>query len=432
MFQGYVDERSTRHVAGWVRDLDDPAARVAFEVVLVTPGRGVRVLRVGVAERFSEVLVQVGVGDGRHAFRVEYPELSEEERDRVFVRPAAGAPFLELAPGLVTAMRGTMPPRFQGYVDERSIGHVAGWVRDLGDESARFEVEIVGAGGAVLGRARADVPSAVLREIGVGAGDYAFRHEFARKLKLAEAEAVFVRPAGSAHVLELAPALRTEFPLISRIEVPPEIESAAFESLLRLAPYVADGGIRLAGLGAENLALIGLVPEDDLHRVSVAVDLSARIAPIWFERVAKIGVHSLVIGVPGWEGASPFFREQFAALAGAVRRATKYYGAVPGLRYRFEVAAASLAEAPAIVSRLVAEGVAAHVRVGRGADLIDAQWDWLCGQMAPFPEALVTTRAEAGLVLRVDAAGVVRAGEVVLGPVLAMDSPVDEVVAVAG
>ena len=30
MYQGYVDERSTHHVAGWLRNLSDPEERVSL------------------------------------------------------------------------------------------------------------------------------------------------------------------------------------------------------------------------------------------------------------------------------------------------------------------------------------------------------------------------------------------------------------------
>ena len=29
-------------------------------------------------------------------------------------------------------------PHYQGYVDERSVGHVKGWLRDLNDAAARL------------------------------------------------------------------------------------------------------------------------------------------------------------------------------------------------------------------------------------------------------------------------------------------------------
>jgi hypothetical protein len=94
--QGYLDARSTHHVAGWMRDLNSPTTRLAFEVRLDGA-----VLHRGVADRFSQTLVAVGVGDGAYAFHVRYPTpLSADARDRahrtaitpaemVFARPSA-------------------------------------------------------------------------------------------------------------------------------------------------------------------------------------------------------------------------------------------------------------------------------------------------------------------------------------------------------
>ena len=38
--EGYVDELSTLHAAGWLRDLDDPARRMGFEVVIAVEDDG--------------------------------------------------------------------------------------------------------------------------------------------------------------------------------------------------------------------------------------------------------------------------------------------------------------------------------------------------------------------------------------------------------
>lgn len=89
-----------------MRDLANPAGRVAYEVVipgrvpLLTPDR---VLHRGVADEASSVLRQIGVGDGDHAFTVIFPEaLSEAEAARVIVRTSVGRHVLPLAPEPVT------------------------------------------------------------------------------------------------------------------------------------------------------------------------------------------------------------------------------------------------------------------------------------------------------------------------------------------
>jgi len=141
LYQGYIDERSTHHVKGWLRNLNDSAQRLNYEVVLKKWGRE-RVLALGTADRYSDTLLQVGVGDGQYALSVKFAApLSESERDRVFVRPAGSAHRLELAPALITTPPGFGP--YQGFLDECSTRHVAGWVRDLSDPERRVEIEIV-------------------------------------------------------------------------------------------------------------------------------------------------------------------------------------------------------------------------------------------------------------------------------------------------
>jgi hypothetical protein len=101
-FQGYLDERSTHHVAGWVRDLVAPGRRVAIEVVLPGPD-GERVLHRGMADLYSRQLTEIGIADGVHAFHILLePQVSEPERDRIFVRPQGTDSALELAPALRT------------------------------------------------------------------------------------------------------------------------------------------------------------------------------------------------------------------------------------------------------------------------------------------------------------------------------------------
>ena len=104
VYQGYVDVRSRRHVEGWVHDLTQPGRRVLVEAVLDG-----RVIASDVADRRSEALGLLKVGDAAHAFYVTLPPgLSDAERDRVDVRPAGGGK-LALAPELKTAW---MPVRY--------------------------------------------------------------------------------------------------------------------------------------------------------------------------------------------------------------------------------------------------------------------------------------------------------------------------------
>jgi hypothetical protein len=101
-FQGYVDERSTRHIRGWLRNRFAPEDRVEYEVVLESP-EGNRTLASGIADLYAPGLEGKSIGDARYGFNVRFePPLSEAERDALIVRPALGSTSLALSPRLVT------------------------------------------------------------------------------------------------------------------------------------------------------------------------------------------------------------------------------------------------------------------------------------------------------------------------------------------
>jgi hypothetical protein len=101
-YQGYVDARSTHHIAGWLRNRFAPEERVAYEVVLQIGNRE-RILAAGVADAYDPSLDEAGVGDARYGFHARFdPPLSLVERDAVIVRPALGTTPLALSPRLVS------------------------------------------------------------------------------------------------------------------------------------------------------------------------------------------------------------------------------------------------------------------------------------------------------------------------------------------
>jgi hypothetical protein len=102
-YQGFVDERSIHHAAGWVRNRFDPDERVAFEAVLGA-GRDAQVIATGRAERFYAPLAAQFGGAAMCGFRLLFARaLTEAERDMVMIRPAGQNTVLELSPWLSTA-----------------------------------------------------------------------------------------------------------------------------------------------------------------------------------------------------------------------------------------------------------------------------------------------------------------------------------------
>jgi hypothetical protein len=84
-YRGSIQEISLCRVEGWMQNLAQPSARVAYEVVLKDGGA---VLARGTADQFRHGLHGGGVGDGAHGFTARLPErLAPSLLDRIVVRP---------------------------------------------------------------------------------------------------------------------------------------------------------------------------------------------------------------------------------------------------------------------------------------------------------------------------------------------------------
>ena len=432
-YQGYVDERSVAHVKGWLRDLNDAAARLGYEVVLPLP-EGERVLAAGRADAFSEILVQVGVGDGTYAFEARFePELSEAERDRVFVRPQGAAHRLELAPALRTERPGHGP--YQGFVDECSTRHIAGWVRDLSSAARRVTVDILRPGPEgeiLLKRQAASQFNDVLRQIGVGDGTYAFFVLFERELTPQERDEVFVRVHGSAHVLDLAPAINREFQPIHHVAMDIVnncnlrcpfcvydyaqtkktylMSDATFESALRLIPYVTDGNFWLSCLHEATLhpkltEFIQRVPREYRKKLFFTTNLAKRQPREFFEVLAGSGMNHVNISMESLDrdvyekmrkGARQhIFFENWDLMLDVFRAAPH----APRIRYNLMAYRSNLQELPGLVDILLNEkhGYQAEIRSTMDMPQISEEfreeeflstpeWTWLIQELKRFPQ----------------------------------------------
>jgi pyruvate-formate lyase-activating enzyme len=535
-FQGFVDERSTNHVAGWIRNRFDPTARVSFEAVLPGPA-GERILGQGEADLYSAALSQLSIGDGRHAFRLRFAEpLTQAERDTVFVRPRGAEP-LDLAPNLITSFSHAQPaaepavtqglqgyvdeisasevtgwvrdlrdqnrriavevaiampeetrviargradlfyqalqssgfgdskygfkialpaalstverarlvvrpadvetpltraPRFQGFVDQRSIHHAAGWARNRFDPSERVLVEAVlptETGERIIASGRADSYYTALAQQSIGDGRYGFNLLFAKPLTEAERETVFIRPADG-EPLTLAPNLVTEFNLLSffamdivnncNLRCPfclfdySETKSTrfmsdeTFDAALSLIPYVHDGDFWLSclhepSLHPDFLRLIGRIPRQWRHKVMFTTNLAKRMPESYFAGLAASGVHHINVSVESLDptiferfrkgSRFPIFKENWEKLLAAWRAEPN----PPRLRYIMMAYQSNLAEIPGLVKFLREECLAHQVEVRYTYDmdhiplefreaeyLGDADWAWLSAQLAIY------------------------------------------------
>jgi sulfatase maturation enzyme AslB (radical SAM superfamily) len=102
-YQGYIDVLSERYLAGWIRNLNDPTERVAYEVSLSHTNE---ILARGRADAYVPGLRKIGVGDGEHGYRLRLSRrLSQEEQDHLIVRPVPGGSILERSGFLATRYR---------------------------------------------------------------------------------------------------------------------------------------------------------------------------------------------------------------------------------------------------------------------------------------------------------------------------------------
>lgn len=431
-YQGYVDERSIAHVKGWLRDVNDEAVRLDYEVVL--PGRfSERVLARGKANAHSDVLVQVGVGDGNYAFEAKLaPPVSEAERERIFVRPRGAKHKLELAPALRTDPPGNGP--YQGFVDECSSRHISGWVRDLSDAAQRVTIEVIlptPNGEILLKRQPASQFNDVVRQIGVGDGTYAFFILFERELSAAERDAVFVRVQNSSHQLPLAPAINREFQPIHHVAMDIVnncnlrcpfcvydysqtsktylMTDETFESALRLIPYVTDGNFWLSCLHEATLhprlaEFIQRVPDQYRKKLFFTTNLAKRQQRHFFEMLAASGMDHVNISLESLQkdvyekmrkGArQPIFQENWDLLLDVFANTQK----PPLLRYNLMAYRSNLQEIPGLVEILLNQKQGFQVEIRSTMDmpqipdefreeefLSTAEWSWLTAELKKFP-----------------------------------------------
>ena len=434
-YQGFIDERSTHHLRGWVRDLSDPSRRIACEIVLPSDA-GETILFSGVADEASEVLAALGVGVGAYALSALFdPPLSEEQRDRVFVRPVGEAWRLELAPGLLTQKSGEgIARRIIGHLDERSARHVAGWLHDEADREARLEYEVVLDGpdrAKVLDTGVADQPSLALAQLGIGDGRHAFTAVFPRALSADDIARVSVRAAATGQTLPPAPELRTVFEPIGHVAMDivnncnlrcpfcvydyadvhrtNVMTEATFDATLRLLPYVTDGNFWLSCLHEATLhpqfeRFIARVPAEWRRKLMFTTNLAKRMTDSYFRLLAESGVDHVNVSLESFDPAiyerlrkgarHRIFQENWDKLLAAVAAGS----APPRLRYNLMAYRSNYREIPAMIDALLAGKRAHQVEVRdtfpephipqsfRDAEFMDAtEWTWLEDELARYP-----------------------------------------------
>jgi hypothetical protein len=407
--EGYLDELSADQAIGWARDRHDPAARLVVEL---RDAQGALLGR-GVADQTYAALT---TGDNAHGFALSLPPgLSAADRAGLKIL-AGGVPLLRAAP-------------LQGFVDQRSTLHAAGWVRDRFNPGRRLAVEAV-LQGQVIASGMADRFVLPLAQHHVGDAQYGFMLLFAAPLTAAERDLVIIRPRGGAP-LPLSPKLVVDFELLSHAAVDIVnncnlrcpfclfdysetkatrfMSEEVFVSALRLLPLVPEGGFWLSCLHEPSLhpnflGLIELVPRDQRAKLMFTTNIAKRANDAYFQALAESGVFHINISI---ESRTPalyekfrkgarfaIFQENWDRLIAAWRAAP----APPHLRYIIMAYRSNLAEIPELVRYLREERLAWHVEVRYTYDephipadfkaseyLEPADWAWLQQQLGHYP-----------------------------------------------
>jgi sulfatase maturation enzyme AslB (radical SAM superfamily) len=422
LIQGYVDEISSTSVVGWIRDGFNPQARINYDVAIVLP-EGTRVIGRGKADQLYPGLSDVAFGDGKYGFRMPIDvKLTARERENLVVRPEGSKMPLERAGA------------YQGFVNERSVSHVAGWVRNRFNPAERVAFEVVvldNASERVIGRGVAETFYTALAQQNAEDAFHGFQLIFKTPISEAERDTVIVRPVGAAVPLQLSPRLVERFELLSFVAMDivnncnlrcpfclfdyAETRSTrfmseeTFESALRLIPHVNDAGFWLSclhepSLHPDFLRLIERIPRQWRRKVMFTTNLAKRMPDSYYQALAESGVYHINLSLESLtpavyekfrKGARwPIFKENWDRLINAWKASA---APPPRLRYITMAYKSNLAEIPALVRFLREERLAWQVEVRHtyemphipegfaAAEYLDsADWDWLAEQLACY------------------------------------------------
>ena len=336
--------------------------------------------------------------------------------------------------GRIRAWRGARniseapPSPFNGYVDEISPHHVAGWL--TGPDAPRFQAVLPG--GEVVAHGASDQfkfgPSHA------GQGNHGFFKRFSRTLSDAERQSLTVR-ANDGSVLQQSQSLISEYrPLMlnamdivdncnlrcpfcvydySKTFVTNMMDEATIEAALRFLPYTLDSNFWFSCLHEPTLhpeftAFLDRVPQELRRKVFFTTNLAKRMKPDYFRFLADGGYANVNISIESLDpviyermrkGARfRIFMENWDALIAAFAQGK----APPFLRYIVLVYQSNLREIPALVDHLLTARRADEIQLRFTFDVphipqqfrdteyvADADWDWLAEQVAHHPAGKV-------------------------------------------
>ena len=316
------------------------------------------------------------------------------------------------------------PGPYDGYVDEVSPHHVAGWL--TGPATPNFTAMLPT--GETLARGPADQfkfgPSHA------GHGHHGFFARLSRTLTPSEREALIVR-ADDGTILRRADNVLAEYrPVMlnamdivdncnlrcpfcvydySRTFATNMMNEATLEAALRFLPYTLDSNFWFSCLHEPTLHphftdYLDRVPQDLRRKVFFTTNLAKRMKPEYFRFLADGGFANVNISI---ESLDPAIYERmrkgarhhiFMANWDALIAAFEKGKAPPFLRYIVLVYRSNLREIPALVDHLLTARRADEIQLRftfdvpwipqdfRDAEYVgDADWDWLAQQVAHHP-----------------------------------------------
>jgi molybdenum cofactor biosynthesis enzyme MoaA len=316
------------------------------------------------------------------------------------------------------------PSPFEGYIDEISPHHVAGWITGPGTPSFHAVLPT----GEILAQGKADQfkfgPSHA------GQGNHGFFARLTRPVTDAERDAILIRtddgslmPRSDSVIAEYRPVMLNAMDIVdncnlrcpfcvydySKTFATNMMDEATLDSVLRFLPYTLDSNFWFSCLHEPALhpdftAYLNRVPRDLRRKIFFTTNLAKRMKPDYFRFLADGGFANINISIESLDPAiyermrkgarHRIFLENWDALIEAFAAGA----APPFLRYIVMVYKSNLAEIPALVDHLLTDRRADEIQLRftfdvphippefRASEYVDeADWDWLAAQVAHHP-----------------------------------------------
>ena len=326
-----------------------------------------------------------------------------------------------------------MPPRpYQGYVDELSTTHVAGWLRSLSDPAERVEYEVMlPRTGEIVLRGTASKLLPGLRKIGIGDGRYGFYARLPRPLAEDEPAEVQVRVSCNGQLLEPSAWLVSEYQPVHHLvmdivdncnlrcpfclydyattHTTHVMSEATIDAAVRFAPYATDGNFWFSCLHEPTLhprlmEFVQKVPFKYRRKLFFTTNLAKRMPDRYFEFLADSGMHHINVSIESLDPAlyermrkgarHHIFQENWDKLLPALARGS----APPKLRYISMAYKSNLRQLPSLADYLLGDRGGAQIEIRhtydephlpddfRRAEFLQRdEWLWLRDELARFP-----------------------------------------------